>query len=102
MRDGAFDAPSLTNVRSVFGVKNSGPVQCTPLRWKEEWLKRPVFRRYHGPDLSKDEALQYSKLRQDMAQQSLDAGQEQAMEPKDFRRGAANEANGKSISCSWQ
>lgn len=102
VHDGAFDAPSLVNVKSVFGVKNSGPVRCTPLRWKSEWLKRPVFRRFQGPEISEDEALQYSKLRYDMAQQSLDAGQEKAMEPKDFRRGAANEANGRSFLCSWR
>ncbi|KAK3935373.1 hypothetical protein QBC46DRAFT_453549 [Diplogelasinospora grovesii] len=93
--DKAFDAPSLTSVRRVFGVKNTGPVTCTPLRWKKEWLKRPVFRRFNGPDLSEDEALQYPKLRDDMGRQSLDAGEEKPMQPKDWRRGAANEANGK-------
>ncbi|KAI1305758.1 hypothetical protein F5Y03DRAFT_384421 [Xylaria venustula] len=93
--DGAFDAPSLTSIRAVFEVKNTGPVKCTTLRWKKEWLKRPVFRRFNGPNISQDEALQYPTLRYDMAQQSLDAGQEKPMQPKDWRRGAANEANGK-------
>ncbi|KAK3938085.1 hypothetical protein QBC46DRAFT_460441 [Diplogelasinospora grovesii] len=93
--DGAFDAPSLNSVRRVFEVKNTGPVKCTPLRWKREWLKRPVFRRFNGPEVSADEALPYSKLRDDIGRQSLDAGQEKPMQPKDFRRGAANEANGK-------
>ncbi|KAB5511398.1 hypothetical protein GE09DRAFT_690652 [Coniochaeta sp. 2T2.1] len=93
--DSAFDAPSLTSVRAVFEVKNTGPVKCTPLRWKKEWLKRPVFRRFNGPNISEDEALQYHKLRDDMGRQSLDAGQEKPMQPKDWRCGAANEANGK-------
>jgi hypothetical protein len=46
VHDGAFAAPSLTSVSRVFQVKNRGPVKCTPLRWKKEWLKRPVFRRF--------------------------------------------------------
>jgi hypothetical protein len=33
-----------------------------------------VFRRFDGPEISEEKALQYSKLRDDMAQQSLDAG----------------------------
>jgi hypothetical protein len=32
VHDGAFDARNLTTVKSVFGVKNSSPVRCTPLR----------------------------------------------------------------------
>ncbi|RYP20312.1 hypothetical protein DL765_002875 [Monosporascus sp. GIB2] len=57
INDSAFDAPSLTNVRAVFEVKNTGPVTY------------------------------------DMARQSLDAGEEKFMQPKDWRRGAMNEAN---------
>ncbi|KAK3940940.1 FluG domain-containing protein [Diplogelasinospora grovesii] len=93
--DRAFHAPSLTSARRVFETKNLGPVKCTPLRWKEEWLKRPVFRRFNGPIVSEDEPLQYHKLRDDMGRQSLDSGSEKEMEPKDWRRGAANKANGK-------
>ncbi|KAI0398662.1 hypothetical protein F4802DRAFT_592559 [Xylaria palmicola] len=95
LNDGAFDAPSLTSARAVFEVKNKSPTTCTLLRWKKEWLKRPIFRRFNGPTISKDEALQYHILRDDMARQSLDAGEEKPMQPKDWRRGAANEANGK-------
>lgn len=102
VHDRAFDARNLTSVASVYMVKNSGPVQCTPLRWKKEWLKKPVFRRFNGSEISEHEAMQYSKLRDDMARQSLDAGQEKPMQPKDFRRGAANEANGMSFSCSGE
>ncbi|KAK4032863.1 hypothetical protein C8A01DRAFT_50446 [Parachaetomium inaequale] len=36
----------------------------------------------------------YSKLRDDMSNQSLDAGQEEPIQPKDFRRSTANKANG--------
>lgn len=92
--DGAFDAPSLTTARRVFETKNRGLVSCTPLRWKQEWLKRPVFRRFESSLLSKDEALPYHKLRDDMERQTLDAGFENSIGPKAFRRGAANSANG--------
>jgi hypothetical protein len=138
VHDGAFAAPSLTSIRRVFQVKNRGPVKCTPLRWKKEWLKRPVFRRFDdsiisasasagvaehtrsgasgsqdthsedGPppyELPPDESppdepppyepLPYHKLRDDMARQSLDYGCEKPIEPKAWRRGAANTANGR-------
>ncbi|RYP34851.1 hypothetical protein DL767_004076 [Monosporascus sp. MG133] len=94
LNDNVFNAPNLTNVKAVFGVKNLGPVKCTPLRWKKEWLKRPIFRRFNGLNISENEALQYAKLRDDMARQSFDAGEEKPMQPKDWRRRAANEANG--------
>ncbi|KAN0072770.1 Protein of unknown function (DUF3435) domain containing protein [Elaphomyces granulatus] len=90
--DGAFQAQSLTSARQVFQTKNLGPVKCTPFRWKKEWLKRPVFRRFNGAIIS-DEPLQYHKLKDDMARQSLDSGCEKAIEPKAWRRGAANSAN---------
>ncbi|OXV05933.1 hypothetical protein Egran_06299 [Elaphomyces granulatus] len=71
--DGAFQAQSLTSARQVFQTKNLGPVKCTPFRWKKEWLKRPVFRRFNGAIIS-DEPLQYHRLKDDMARQSLDSG----------------------------
>lgn len=95
--DQAFAAPSLTSASRVFQVKNRGPVKCTPLRWKEEWLKRPVFRRFEGSVVSQDEPLPYHKLNDDMERQSLDAGHEKPIGPKAFRRGTANKANGRDI-----
>ncbi|KAK4249237.1 hypothetical protein C7999DRAFT_39654 [Corynascus novoguineensis] len=80
VHDRAFDATNLISVASVFRVKNSGP--------------RPVFRRFNGSEMSMEEAMLYSRLRDDMARQSLDAGQEKPTQPKGFRRGAANEADG--------
>ncbi|KAK3364880.1 hypothetical protein B0T24DRAFT_712198 [Lasiosphaeria ovina] len=44
LRDNAFDAPSLVSAARVFRIRNLGPVKCTPIRWKEFWLKMPVFR----------------------------------------------------------
>ena len=93
--DGAFDAPSLTSAERIFQVRNRGPIKCTPLRWKKEWLKRPIFRRSEGSDVLLHEALQYHKLRDDLKRQSLDCGFEKALEPRAFRRGAANAVNGK-------
>ena len=92
--DGAFEAPSLTCARRVFEVRNSGPTKCTQLRWKQEWLKRPVFRQIYDATTSVDEPLPYNKLRDDVARQSLNCGCEKAIEPKAWRRGAANKANG--------
>jgi len=100
VHDGAFAALKLTSVRAVFEARNKGPVKCTPLRWKEEWLKRPVFRQYdksiaeEGSEERKYQPLPYRKLHYDMERQSLDAGEENKIEPKAWRRGAANAANG--------
>ncbi|KND93252.1 hypothetical protein TOPH_02396 [Tolypocladium ophioglossoides CBS 100239] len=92
--DEAFDAPSLTSATSVFRLRNCGSSKCTPLRWKEEWLKRPIFRGFAGSAVSKEKPLPYLKLNDDMERQTLDAGFEKALGPKAFRRGAANAANG--------
>jgi hypothetical protein len=100
VHDGAFAVSKFTSVREVFQARNQGPVKCTPLRWKDEWLKRPVFRQYNEStaeeesDERKYEPLPYHKLLYDMERQSLDAGEENKIEPKAWRRGAANAANG--------
>ncbi|KAH9237194.1 hypothetical protein K456DRAFT_51001 [Colletotrichum gloeosporioides 23] len=94
LRDQAFDAPSLTNATAVLRTRVQGPVQSIALRWKQSMLKTPLFRKYHDAELSMDEAMTYSKLRDDMHRQSLDAGFEKAWTPRFARRGAANAANG--------
>ncbi|OAQ58761.1 FluG domain-containing protein [Pochonia chlamydosporia 170] len=93
--DEAFDAPSLKSVADVFKIRNRGPEQCQQLRWKQKWLKRPIFRGFEGSAVSPDKALPYDKLNDDMQRQTLDAGFEQAFGPRAFRRGAANKANGR-------
>ena len=92
--DEAFDAPSLTSATSVFRLRNCGSSKCTALRWKEKWLKRPIFRGFDGSALSEEKPLPYHKLNDDMERQTLEAGFEKALGPKAFRRGAANAANG--------
>lgn len=92
--DQAFDALNLTSAADVFKIRNRGPDKCQQLRWKEEWLKRPVFRGFKGSFISRDKALPYDKLSDDMERQTLDAGFEEAFGPRAFRRGAANKANG--------
>ena len=96
LRDHAFEAPSLTSAARVFQIKNLGPIKCTAIRWKESMLKVPVFRRFEGAILSPNRPLQYSKLRDDMKRQSLDAGNEEAFVPRAFRRMTANSINGTS------
>lgn len=46
--DRAFEAPSLTTPERVFAQKVWGPVLCTPLSWKQEMLKIPIFRQDGG------------------------------------------------------
>src|SRR5690349_11991521 len=65
LADDAFEAPSLTTPERVFEHKVWGPVLCTPVRWKQEKLKTPIFRREErtgdGPSL--ETALPYSQFR---------------------------------------
>ncbi|KAI8658992.1 hypothetical protein NCS55_01178000 [Fusarium keratoplasticum] len=93
LHDEAFDASSLTDAAIIFKSKPPRFKHCTPLRWKKEMLLTPVFRRYHGAELS-SEAMLYSKLRDDIGQQSLDSGYEKKWTPRFARRGAGNAANG--------
>jgi hypothetical protein len=93
--DKAFDADCLTDAKSILGVEVPSGMSCIPFRWKKFMLKTPVFRRIHNNGiLSKDEAMRYYKLRDDMGRQSQDAGFEQKWTPRFARRGAANAANG--------
>jgi len=94
VRDRAFDAPSLTDARSVFEVKNWGPSQCTPIRWKEEWHKRPVFRRCYASHTSEDEPYPYYQFNEDVQSAGLGAGLEQGVGGRSVRRWTANELNG--------
>ncbi|KAK2469504.1 hypothetical protein H9L39_18775 [Fusarium oxysporum f. sp. albedinis] len=94
LHDNAFDAPSLTDAAVIFRSQPPRFKHCIPLRWKKSMLKTPIFRRYRGTELSADEAMLYSKLRDDRGQQSLDSGHERKWTPRFARRGAGNAANG--------
>ncbi|CVL00274.1 uncharacterized protein FMAN_09780 [Fusarium mangiferae] len=94
LHDNAFDAPSLTDATVIFRSQPPRFKHCIPFRWKKSMLKTPIFRRYRGMELSADEAMLYSKLRDDIGQQSLDAGHERKWTPRFARRGAGNAANG--------
>ncbi|EXK24911.1 hypothetical protein FOMG_18401 [Fusarium oxysporum f. sp. melonis 26406] len=94
LHDNAVDAPSLRDAAVVFRSKPPRFKHCIPLRWKKSLLQTPIFRRYLGAELSADEAMPYSKLRDDIGQQSLDSGYEGKWIPRFARRGAGNAANG--------
>ncbi|ROT35415.1 hypothetical protein SODALDRAFT_353116 [Sodiomyces alkalinus F11] len=99
LHDRAFDAPSLTSAGRVLGTKISASMSCIPLRWKKSMLKIPILRRFGcNGVLSHDEPMPYAKLRDDMGQQSEDAGFEIRWTPRFCRRGAANAANVRHIS----
>ncbi|KAK0637170.1 FluG domain-containing protein [Bombardia bombarda] len=94
VRDNAFEARNLTSVARVLQTKNLAPAKCTPIRWKDGMDKIPLFRRYEGALLSPNKPLPYHTLRDDMGRQSLDAGEETAVTPKNWRRMVANAVNG--------
>jgi hypothetical protein len=99
--DNAFASEHLTSADRVFAVRNLPPVHCTPLRWKDEWLKKPVFRRVDSSGTSPDEALLYHTLNEDIKNQSLDAGMETALTGRAWRRWTSNNLNGTLGTSAW-
>ncbi|KAN0133029.1 Protein of unknown function (DUF3435) domain containing protein [Lactarius tabidus] len=88
--DGIFESPTLTSVEPVFTAGISGPVSYLPLRWKKEWLKRPVFQHC---DSDLNSPLPYHTLHDYMGRQSLDMGYERPIHPKDWQRNMGNTVN---------
>jgi hypothetical protein len=62
LHDQAFAAPSLISAEAVFNVQNWGPVKYTPIRWKDEWLKKPIFRLCDASGTLTDEPQPYYLL----------------------------------------
>ncbi len=94
LADDAFEAPSLTSPTRVFEHKVRGPVLCTPLQWKQEKLKTPIFRRDErtadGCVTSLETALPYSQFRDCLNRLGLAAGFLEKLTSYCFRRGTAN------------
>ena len=94
LADNAFEAPSMTTPERIFEHKVWGPVLCTPLSWKQEKLKTPVFRRDEstadGRITSSKTALPYSQLQDCMDRLGKAAGFLEKLTSYCFRRGTAN------------
>ena len=90
LADGAFEAPSLQTPKQVFELKVWGPVSCTPLRWKQEKLATPIFRR------DNDDALPYSQFQEYLNRLGRAAGFKEKLTSYCFRRGTANVVDRKS------
>jgi hypothetical protein len=99
LADGAFEAPSLTTPERVFEHKVWGPVKCTPLRWEQEKLKTPIFRRdelaTNGCITSLETALPYSQFGDCLDRLGLAAGFQEKLTSYCFRRGTANVVDSK-------
>jgi hypothetical protein len=94
LTDDAFEAPSLTTPKRVFEHKVWGPVLCTPLRWKQEKLQTPIFRRdeyiMEEGIPSPETALPYSQFRDCLNRLGRAAGFKETLTSYCFRRGTAN------------
>jgi hypothetical protein len=90
LADGAFQASSLTTPERVFEHKVWGPVICTPLNWKAEKLKTPIFRRADEGITSSETALPYSQFSDCLNRLGLAAGFLEKLTSYCFRRGTAN------------
>jgi hypothetical protein len=97
--DNAFNAPSLTSAEKIFNHKVWGPVSCTPLHWKPEMLKIPLFRHYEqtvdGVITSPNKPLLYSHFRDCLNQLGRATGFKDKLISYCFRRGTANAINGR-------
>jgi Protein of unknown function (DUF3435) len=98
--DGAFEAPSLTTAERVFEHKVWGPVVCTPLNWKQEMLKTPIFRQdertVDSVVTSPTLALTYSQFRDCLVRLGRAVGFLLILTCYCFRRGTANVVDRKS------
>lgn len=92
--DEAFKAPSLKTVERVFKHKVWGPVACTPLNWKQEMLKIPIFRQdettVDGVVTSPTLALTYSQFRDSLIRLRRAVGFLLTLTCYCFRCGTAN------------
>lgn len=84
LADKAFEASTLTVPQRVFKHKVWGPVLCTPMLWKREVLKTPIFRQ---DNLT---ALSYFQLHGRMNKLGKAAGFMEQLTSYCFRRGTAN------------
>jgi hypothetical protein len=94
LADGAFEAPSLTTPNRIFEHKVMGLVLCTPLHWKQEKLKTPIFRRdkrtADSSIPSLETALPFSQFQECLNRLGLAAGFKETLTSYCFRRGTAN------------
>jgi hypothetical protein len=96
--DNAFDAPSLTSADRIFNHKVWGPVSCTPLHWKLEMMKVPLFRHstqmLDGYVTSPNKPLLYSQYKDCLNRLGCMAGFKDKLISYCFRRGTANAVDG--------
>jgi Protein of unknown function (DUF3435) len=94
LADSTFEAPSLTTPERIFEYKVWGLVLCTPLRWKQEKLKTPIFRRNKRTAdkgiPSPQTAVPYSQFRDYLNRLGRAAGFKETLTSYCFRRGTAN------------
>jgi hypothetical protein len=90
--DDAFEAPSLTTPERIFKHKVWGPVLCTPLKWKQNKLKTPIFRREEcfADEPALVRPLSYSQFRHCLNRLGVAAGFKERLTSYCFRRGTAN------------
>ena len=50
--DGPFEAENMTSLRQVL-CRTRCSLNCIVFHWKEEWLKRPILRRYDPWEIPK-------------------------------------------------
>jgi hypothetical protein len=99
IRDGAILVDGYTSAEPFYTTDLPGQgMSAIKVHWKQEWLKRPVFRRsvrvVNGWVKSKTEPMTYPTYAFYLDRLGRDAGFEDKLTSYCFRRGTANAVNG--------
>jgi hypothetical protein len=99
IRDNAILVDGYTSAEPFFATDlGSQNVKAMKVHWKQEWLKRPVFREsvgtMNGWVKSMTEPMTYSKYAVYLNRLGRDSGFEDKLTSYCFRRGCANAIDG--------
>lgn len=98
--DHAFDSDDIESIQDIYNHKIPAFKESTTLRWKDEWIPRPIFRRAcsttSGLVTSSVKALPYASYASQMSALGSGAGFRAGVTAYAFRRGAAQVVNSES------
>ena len=98
--DGAFDSDDIRSLQNIYDYKIPDFKESTLLKWKKEWIPRPIFRRActttNGLITSSIKVLSYQSFAPRIQALGKGAGFRARMTAYTFRRGAAQVVNSKS------
>lgn len=96
--DNAFDSECIQSAQDIYNHTIPDFKESTLIRWKDEWILRPIFRRAcsttSGTVTSLVKALPYKSYASQLIDLGSQAGFRAVLTAYAFRRGAAQVVNG--------